>query len=94
MKQHFGEAYENLLISGRGVGVPGTIANTQDLSDEEDNSINTITDVTSNVMGTMQMARNANAKSMNAEMTAMRQEIDTFCTEVQAIRQALSHNTM
>ena len=29
MKQHFGEAYENLLISGRGVGVPGTIANAQ-----------------------------------------------------------------
>ena len=28
-KQHFGEAYEHLLISGRGVGVPGTIANAQ-----------------------------------------------------------------
>ena len=82
------------MISGRGAGVPGTITNVQEFVDEEDDNINTITDVTSNVMGTMQMARNANAKSMNAEMTAMRQEIDTFCTEVQAIRQALSHNTM
>ena len=71
MKQHFGEAYENLLISGRGVGVPGTISNAQKLSDEEDDSINTITDVMSNVMGTMQMASNANAQSMNAGMTAM-----------------------
>ena len=29
MKQQFGEACENLLISGQGVGVPGTISNTQ-----------------------------------------------------------------
>ena len=29
MKQRFGKAYENLLISGREVGVPGTIANSQ-----------------------------------------------------------------
>ena len=53
MKQHFGEAYENLLISVRGVGVPGTIANAQYLSDEEDNSINTISDAMCNVMSTI-----------------------------------------
>ena len=29
MKQHFGKAYENLLISGRGVAASGTIANVQ-----------------------------------------------------------------
>ena len=29
MKQHFGKAYENLLIPGRGAGVPGTITNAQ-----------------------------------------------------------------
>ena len=29
MKQHFGKAYKNLLISRRGVGVPGTIATAQ-----------------------------------------------------------------
>ena len=82
MKQHFGKAYENLLISGQGVGVPGTISNAQELSDEEDDSINTITDVMSNVMGTMQMASNANAQSMNAGMTAMRQEMATLRAEV------------
>ena len=48
-KQHFGDAYKNLLISGRGLGVPGTIVNAQALSDEEDDSINTITDIMSNV---------------------------------------------
>merc|ERR1712194_979009 len=93
-KQHFGEAYENLLISGRGVGVPGTIANAQELEDKEDDSINTITDVMSNVMGTMQMASNANAQSMNAGMTAMRQEMATMRAEVQASRQALANNAM
>merc|ERR1712194_847623 len=94
MKQHFGEAYENLLISGRGVGVPGTIANAQELEDEEDNSITTITDVMSNVIGTMQMASNANAQSMNAGMTAMQQEMATLLAEVQASRQALAHNAI
>ena len=29
MKQYFGKAYKNLLISRRGVGVPGTIASAQ-----------------------------------------------------------------
>ena len=53
MKQPFGKAYENLLISGKGVWVPGTIANAQEMSDEEDDSINTITDVTSNMIDTM-----------------------------------------
>ena len=47
------KGYKNLLISGRGMGVPGTITNTQELSNEEDDSITTITDVMSNVMGTM-----------------------------------------
>ena len=73
MKQHFGEVYEDLSISGRGVGVPGTIANAQELSDKEDDSINTISDVMSNAMATMQMVSNANAHSMNAGMTTMRQ---------------------
>ena len=94
MKQHFGKAYENLLISGRGVSVPGTIANAQKLSDKEDGSINTIRDAMSNVMGTMQMASNTNAQSMNAGMTAMRQEMATLHAEVQASRQALAHNAM
>ena len=94
MKQHFGETYNNLLISGRGVGIPGTIANAQELSDEENDSINAITEVTSNVMGTMQMASNVNAQSMNAGMTAMQQEMTTLRAEVQANRQALAHNVM
>ena len=67
MKQYVGKAYDNILISGTGVGVPSTLANAQKLSDEEDDSINTITDV----MSTMQIASNANAQSMNAGMTAM-----------------------
>ena len=46
-EKHFSEAYKNLLILGREVGDPGTIMNAQELSDEEDNSINTITDVMS-----------------------------------------------
>ena len=71
-KQHFGETYKNLLISRRGVGVSGTIANAQELSDEEDNSINTIRNVMSNVMGTMQMASKSDAQLMNTGMTAMR----------------------
>ena len=29
MKQHFGEAYKNLLISGRGVGVLGNFSDAQ-----------------------------------------------------------------
>ena len=70
------------------------IANAQEVSDKEDNSTNTITDVMSNVMGTMQMASNANAQSMNAGMTAMRQEMATLLAEVQASRQALAHNAM
>ena len=81
MKQHFGEAYENLT-------------NTQELSDKYDDSINTITDVMSNVVGTMKMASNANAQSMNAGMTAMRQEMVILRAEVQARRQVLAHNTM
>ena len=52
IKLHFGKAYENMLISGRGVNAPGTLANTQALSDYEDNRITTTTDV----MITMQMA--------------------------------------
>ena len=47
MKLHFGEAYENILISGRGGSVPGTIANAQELSENEDDSITTITGVMS-----------------------------------------------
>ena len=54
---HIGEAYENLLISERGSGVWATIANAQELSDNKDDSITTITDV----MRTMQMASNANS---------------------------------
>ena len=77
-KQHFGKAYKHLLISGRGVGVPGTIANAQEFLDGEDDSINTITDV----MSTMQMESNVHAQSMNAGMTAMRQEMATLRAEV------------
>jgi hypothetical protein len=42
----------------------------------------------------MQMASNANAQSMNAGMTAMRQEMATLRAEVQASRQALANNAM
>ena len=90
MKQHFGEAYKNLLISGRGVGVPGTIANAQEFLDGEDDSINTITDV----MRTMQMVINVNVQLMNVWMTAMRQEMATLRVEIQASRQALANNTV
>ena len=59
MKQHFGEANKNLLISGPGVDVPGTIADAkQILSEKEDDNINTIGNVMSNVMDTMQIASN------------------------------------
>ena len=94
VKQHFCEGYENLLISGQGVGVPVTIANAQELSDEEEDSINTITDIMSNVMGTMQMASNVNVQSMNAGMTAMRQEMATSRVESQASTQVLANNAM
>ena len=71
-KQHFDKAYKNLLISGRGVGVPGTIMNAHKLADKEDDSINTTKDVMRNMMSTMQMASNADVQSMSAGMPAMR----------------------
>ena len=74
------------------MGVPGTIANAQELEDEEDDSINTITYVMSNVMGTMQMLSKANKQSMSVGMTTMRQEMTTLQAEVQASRQALANN--
>ena len=64
------------------------------MSDTEDDSINTIKDVMSNVIGTIQMVSNANAQSMNTGMTAMRQVMTTLQAEVQASRQALAHNTI
>ena len=88
MTDHFGEAYDNMLVSAP-LGVPNTILNAQELTDEDD-SVNTITDV----MSTMQMASNANAQSMNAGMTAMLQEISTLRAEVQASRQAAANNAM
>ena len=82
MKQHVGKAYTNLLILGRGVGVPGTIAKKDNLSDEEDVSINTIT----GVMSTMQMSSNVNARSINAGINAMRQDVATLRAVVQTSR--------
>ena len=93
MKRHFGKACKNLLISVRGVGVPGTIVNAYRFSDREDASINTNTDVMSNITGTIQMASNENAQSRNTGMTAMRQEMATLRAEVQANRQTLASNT-
>ena len=86
MTQHVGESYENLLASGRGVGVPGTIANVQVLSDKENDITNTITYVMSNVMRTMRMMSNTHAQSMNMGITAMRQNIATLRAEIQASR--------
>jgi hypothetical protein len=88
MKSHFGEAYENFLISGRGVNIPGTIANVQELTDDEDDSMTVITDV----MSSFQMANNVNAQSVNEGPNAMRQEMATLRVEVQASRQALANN--
>jgi hypothetical protein len=88
MKAHFGEAYENLLISGRGIAIPGTIANVQELTDEEDDDMTQITDV----MSTFQMAANAQAQSVTDGINAMRQEMATLRAEVQAGRQALANN--
>ena len=49
------------MILGRGVSVPSTIANVQELFDDENDSIATITDA----MSTMQMASNVNTQSVN-----------------------------
>ena len=76
---------ENLLISGRGVSGPGTIANTKELSDGEDNTITTITDV----MNIMQMASNTNTQSVNRGINTTRQEMVTLSAEVQASRQVM-----
>ena len=91
IRDHFGEAYDNMLLSAP-LGVPSTILNAQELTDEdvEDDSVGTITDV----MSTMQMANNANAQTINAGMTAMLQEISTLRAEVQASRQAVANNAM
>jgi hypothetical protein len=43
MKAHFREAYNSLLIFGPGTGVPGTIANAQELNNDKEDSINTMT---------------------------------------------------
>jgi hypothetical protein len=88
MKSHFGKAYENLLISGRGVNVPGTIANMQELTDDEDDSMKVITDIVSS----FQMASNANAQLVNDGINAMRKEMATLRADVQASRQALANN--
>jgi hypothetical protein len=91
MKHQFGKAYKSIfLILGRRVGVPGTIENTQELLDKENDGINTFTDV----MSTMQMMSNANAQSVNAGMTAMGQQMVTLRVEVQSSRQVLVNNTM
>ena len=55
-KPHFDKAYENLLIVRPSVDIPGTIMNTQELIDDEDNTIAIIT----KVMNTLQMVSNAN----------------------------------
>ena len=69
-KSHFGEAYENLITTGAGIRVPGTIANIQELEDDND-SLGTITDV----MSTMQMANNANAQQVRGDVSVLRQEL-------------------
>ena len=53
----FGEAYKNLPIAGPGMGIPGTITNTQGLSDGKDKSIITIAEG----MGTLRITSNVNA---------------------------------
>lgn len=68
MKLHFDEAYENILISGRGMNVLDATASTQELSNNEEDSIITITDV----MSTMQMSSNANTQSVNVGVNVMR----------------------
>ena len=50
--------------------VPGTIANIQELEDDDD-SLGTITDV----MSTMQMANNANAQQVRGDVSVLRQEL-------------------
>ena len=71
------------------MSVPGKIANSQEISDNEDNSIMTITDM----MSTMQIASNANIQSVNAGTDIMRKDIATLRAEVQASRQAIVKNT-
>ena len=47
MMKRFAKSYKNTCILGRGAHVPSTIANMHQLLDEEDDSINTITDLVS-----------------------------------------------
>ena len=46
IKSYFGEAYKNLITTGAGICVPGTITNIQELEDDDD-SLGTITDAMS-----------------------------------------------
>ena len=66
----FGEAYENLIIMGPGIRVPGTIANIQEL-EGKDNSLGTITDA----MGSMPMVNNVNTQEIRGDVSALRQEL-------------------
>ena len=71
---HFWEVYKILFISGSGVNVLGTIANAQELTDDEDTSITTITEV----MSTMQMASNTITQTVNDGINTMLQEMATL----------------
>ena len=82
--------YENLLILDRGVSVLATIANTQELSDNEDISITSIPAVTS----TIQVVKNANNQSVNTGTDTARKKTEILRAEVQAHRQAMANNAL
>ena len=70
MKYYFGEAYKNLITTSTGICVRGTIANIQELEDDDD-SLGTITDA----MSIMQMSNNANAQHVRSNVSVLHQEL-------------------
>ena len=77
-KSHFGEAYENLITTGAGIRIPGTITIIQELEDDDD-SLGTISDV----MSTMQMANNANSQQVRSDVSVLRQELAAMRAMIQ-----------
>ena len=88
MKPHFGEAYENLLISGSGVSVPGTITNVQEVYDGTDDSITTITNMMSMIKaGILSNSRSAcGVRPTNGTHGYARARLETRLADVEEIR--------
>ena len=70
------------MVSRPGAGIPGTIADAQELTDNKDDSITKITEV----MTTVHMASKTNTQTVGDGINMMRKEVATVRAEVQASR--------